>query len=395
MRRTRLVIAAVVVTLIASGCTSGASPEEIAALERAAALRDMEIAASEAAAALRDVADVGILADAVSVRASEASAFVPVDDGTSLDVGDAVQTDEDGRAQLTYGDGSLTRIDADSTFEIVSLAPQPLKAQLKLDAGRVWNRVQDLTETQGSFEIETPVATAAVRGTAFTVECVRDDGACTFSVAQGVVEVITISDIKVDVGAGESVTVLADGAVEALVALDDDEPTAGGGLAAADISGIWKGKFTVTSARPEAVSSLKGAAFVRRWQMKQACAAPCDATVTRIGNRKQELVKNRHPNPKVTMRGGTYSYVETELKRCVDRHTGEVLVPLYDATYDHKFHVTAATVDKDGKVRATAIAGSVSGILKLTADARAHPTCGGYPRRQHIKFTFLFRRAGG
>lgn len=392
--------------LTAVGCTSGPSPEEVAASESAAA----------ALAALTDVADLGILADEVAARDAGASEFVPAQDGTSLDVGDAVQTDDAGRAQLTYGDGSLTRIDKDSVFEVVALTLEPLKAQLKLDAGRVWNRVQDLTETQGSFEVETPVATAAVRGTAFTVACVRDDDACTFSVAEGLVEVTTISDIQVDVAAGESVTVLADGSIEGVVALTDDddwtaenldadgdegfddvtlpqEPEEGGTLAAASIGGRWNVTHTVTRAKPNVDGVLNGFNYKLIWQIEQPCDAPCNATSPRTGPRGGKLAKN--PQSKLTNRGGIYAYNTTFSMSCVEQGTNKVLVPLsYEGPLDGRFWVSEATVNADGEVQATRLEGARSGFMDMTPEAKSHPTCGDKPKHTDVEWTSVFTRAG-
>ena len=406
MRWQRLVWLVVVMTLAAVGCTAGKSEEEIAASE----------AASETAAARRDVADLGILADQVAARDEGASEFLPAEDGTSLDVGDAIQTDTAGRAQLTYADGSLTRIDKDSTFEIVELALEPLKAQLKLDAGRVWNRVQDLTETQGSFEVETPVATAAVRGTAFTVECVRDDDACTFSVAEGLVEVTTITDIQVLLAAGESVTVLADGSIEGVVALEEDdwiadnleaddddgfaavalpeEPDEGGALAAANISGTWNVTHTVTNVKPKIRGFGAGVKAERAWEIKQSCDAPCPATSPRVAQSHGGKMQ-KNSEPALQSAGGIYTYDSNYGLLCEDTETHEVLVDLsFEGPVKGEFWVAAATVDGDGELSATTLVGRRTGELKLTPKAKAHPTCSENPNSAVVEWKSIYKRTG-
>ncbi len=142
----------------------------------------------------------------------------PVD----LLVGHAVRTDATGLAQIDHPDGSLTRLDVDSIMEIVELAGGPDAADvvIRLDVGRTWHRVQDLG-ADGRFEVETSVATAAVRGTAFVVQCLAE-GACVFTVVEGQVEV-TAGGASVTLGPFQRVEVAPDGTigeVEDLAAAD-------------------------------------------------------------------------------------------------------------------------------------------------------------------------------
>lgn len=73
--------------------------------------------------------------------------------------------------------------------------------------GRTWHRVEELSG-DGRYEVETAVATAVVRGTAFVIDC-PSETECTFTVLEGAVEVIGDGE-NVTVEAGESVTVTDD-----------------------------------------------------------------------------------------------------------------------------------------------------------------------------------------
>jgi hypothetical protein len=110
--------------------------------------------------------------------------------GQGLAVGDTVATDGSGFAEVGFFDGSLTRVDHGASFTVVDLsdAEGAQVVHTDLGAGRSWNRIDALSESQ-SWETETPVASATVRGTAFSVDCAIDVvDACRFAVVEGTVE---------------------------------------------------------------------------------------------------------------------------------------------------------------------------------------------------------------
>ena len=90
-------------------------------------------------------------------------------EGQALSFEDAVRTDVNGQAQVDYFDGSLTRLDSDTTFVIRELrdAPEGKRISVRQDAGRTWNRVERLASTQDRYELHGVTAVATVRGTTF------------------------------------------------------------------------------------------------------------------------------------------------------------------------------------------------------------------------------------
>jgi hypothetical protein len=108
----------------------------------------------------------------VSVKKKGSDTFVPATNGQKLRQGDTVQTDATGRATVNYTDSAYTRLDVSTTFTIEKLTQDKGARQIKgsLDTGRTWNRTEALTES-GSFEQSGAGATAAVVGTAFSMEC--------------------------------------------------------------------------------------------------------------------------------------------------------------------------------------------------------------------------------
>ncbi len=108
--------------------------------------------------------------------------------GQSVNPGQVLSTDSTGLAQVTYPDGSLTRLDSDTVFKVVNLTANSGGRQTlgSVSGGKVWNKVTKLSRS-GSFEVEAGGTTAAVRGTSFAVECTSGSDCNIISVIHTVV----------------------------------------------------------------------------------------------------------------------------------------------------------------------------------------------------------------
>jgi len=183
------VVLVVVVGVVAAGCGGGGG---------------------DAAGAVGSLAEVVRIDDRVDVRLGDAVELTAVSsEAQPVELGDLIRTDGSGFAEVTYFDGSLTRLDVDTEFTVVALsdAPEASVVRSEMGVGRTWQRVEELSG-EDVFEVETAVATAVVRGTAFVIEC-PSPVECSFSVFEGSVEVV-VGDRSVVVEAGESVTVTAE-----------------------------------------------------------------------------------------------------------------------------------------------------------------------------------------
>ena len=158
------------------------------------------------------LARLAVLDPSVAVQARSAGSFGAASSGHALVVGDTVRTDALGRAQIDYAEGSLTRLDRNTTFVVERLtkAERPDPLAVRVDLGRTWNEVAELTTSGERFQVSTSNAVATVRGTVFTVDRLAD-GVSVFAVAEGLVEVVTSTGARILLRAGERVTVLADG----------------------------------------------------------------------------------------------------------------------------------------------------------------------------------------
>jgi FecR-like protein len=146
---------------------------------------------------------------ATVLREAAPSAGVPAHSGDRLGNGDSVLTGADAKASLLYPDGSVTRLDSDTTVT-VHVASTAAGAQLEQSTGLTWNRVQKLVGSR-RFTINGPNSTSAeVRGTEFGYYVEHDSGGDPLiwvDVWSGQVQVTGAVGPPVLGGAGQRVTV--------------------------------------------------------------------------------------------------------------------------------------------------------------------------------------------
>ena len=142
---------------------------------------------------------LSILNGSASVARGTA-AFAPASDGDLVNIGDRVQTADSSHAMVTFFDGSTLEIEPATTVQIedaAGAASGAISIRISQTIGRTWASVQKLTRADSKFEIRTPTAVAAVRGTGFITE-VLADGTTTVQTSDGNVQVT---------GQGQSVNV--------------------------------------------------------------------------------------------------------------------------------------------------------------------------------------------
>ena len=169
---------------------------------------------SGGSATARQIATLRILGGSVEVR-HDGGSIQPARDGESLRSGDVVETGTDGRASIEYFDGSLTRLDHETSFELESLETllnehNSRVIELSQVDGNSYNRVVELGNPGGRFAIRTPATTASVMGTVYVV-LVNDVGSTTIATLEGLVSAGSTTG-SVDVPAGKMV-VASGGAV--------------------------------------------------------------------------------------------------------------------------------------------------------------------------------------
>jgi hypothetical protein len=177
------------------------------------------------AATAKEFATLHPLGGTVELKPAGESAFVPGSEGRTLKTGDVVRTGADGRAEIEYFDGSVTRLDVSTTFEITELAsvtdvPDSKIIEGSQEGGRTLSRVVALTDSESRVGVETPNAVASVQGTEF-VTIVKLDGTSEYWLLEGVLRVKGDQGGTVVLRAGQGVSVGTDGVVGAPFVLSD------------------------------------------------------------------------------------------------------------------------------------------------------------------------------
>ncbi len=132
-----------------------------------------------------------ILSGSVEVQRASSEEWRPGTDGMILNAGMGIKTDENSHALLTFFEGSTIKLEPDTYLEIKRAGQddeQSTAIILKQWLGRTWSRVIKMVDPGSRFEVETPSATAIVRGTLFSTE-VEETGLTTVSTMEGLVSV--------------------------------------------------------------------------------------------------------------------------------------------------------------------------------------------------------------
>ena len=128
----------------------------------------------------------------VEIQRAGQGAFAEAAEGQTLREGDVIRTGADGRAEIEYFDGSITRLDFNTTFTIVALEEDAEAGSTVIEAdqasGGTFSRVVELSGSDSRFETGTPTAVASVRGTDYFV-LFNADQTQTFGVIDGLVRV--------------------------------------------------------------------------------------------------------------------------------------------------------------------------------------------------------------
>jgi len=146
--------------------------------------------ATHGSATVRWFATLHPLGGLVEAQRTGETAFGAAHDGEVLHGGDAVRTGVDGRTDVRYFDGSLTRLSPRTRLTLTELASRGPSKTIRLhqSIGRVLYRIARFTGSSSRAEVTTPVAVLTVRGTVLVV-VVEPDGTTTVTVIEGIVDV--------------------------------------------------------------------------------------------------------------------------------------------------------------------------------------------------------------
>jgi hypothetical protein len=157
-------------------------------------------------------ATISVLRGDVDAQKGGAGDFSPALDGDLFASGDVVRSQQQGRAVLTFFDGSTLSVEPGSHVKVVSLArvgADGIQVVIEQTIGRTWASVERLKTPDSKFELRTPTSTAAVRGTAFEtlVELINGVTTTTILTTEGEVVARAVAGGETTVAAGQQVQV--------------------------------------------------------------------------------------------------------------------------------------------------------------------------------------------
>ena len=124
-----------------------------------------------------------------------------LEDGEEISEGDRLRTGADGRALVTFADGSTVALDPETEFTVAELALDGARRITLVQAsGRLWHNVAP-DPAGGGYTIETPDAIVTATGTLF--ETLVRAGETAVTTEEGSVEVIA-GQLRASVRAGET-----------------------------------------------------------------------------------------------------------------------------------------------------------------------------------------------
>ncbi|MDD5208811.1 MAG: FecR family protein [Elusimicrobiales bacterium] len=143
---------------------------------------------------------------AVEARQGAASAWAPVQGRTRLAEGSEIRTGKNSKAAVFFSDGSTFLLGNSSIFAVEDTSKK--KAGFSLKVGRLKAIVSGYFASR--FQVRTPAAVCAVRGTEFDIE-VGKDGATGMNVTEGLVEVNDSKGAMAVVSSEEKIKIGMDG----------------------------------------------------------------------------------------------------------------------------------------------------------------------------------------
>jgi hypothetical protein len=120
--------------------------------------------------------ETGTLSDIegdVHVLRSGASGWIVATDGMKIGTGNSLKTGSDGYVLVTFFDGSVMEIEADTEISVEELSAASggsTTVHVNQAIGNTLNRVENLIDSSSTYEVETPAGSAVVRGTIFDMK---------------------------------------------------------------------------------------------------------------------------------------------------------------------------------------------------------------------------------
>ena len=109
----------------------------------------------------------------VQVLRHGAAAWIAATSGMKLGTGDSLKTGSDGYVLITFFDGSVMEVEAESEISVEELSKASggsTTVRISQVLGNTINRVENLVDSSSTYEVETLAGSAVVRGTIFGMQ---------------------------------------------------------------------------------------------------------------------------------------------------------------------------------------------------------------------------------
>ena len=119
------------------------------------------------------------LAGDVQVQRQGTKTWIAATSGMEIWGGDSLKTGDDGYVLITFFDGSVMEVEADTEISVEELSEASggsTTVRINQVIGNTLNRVENLIDSSSTYEVETLAGSAVVRGTIFRNEVEREDG---------------------------------------------------------------------------------------------------------------------------------------------------------------------------------------------------------------------------
>ena len=118
------------------------------------------------------VAKIQLVEGNVSVLKKGSEKWRTAHVNTPLNVGDEVYSKKESFVEVVYNSGAILRMDENTKIIITEMTEKGIKTKTPL--GNIWANMRKLVVSQKEFELESPTATAAIRGTVFQMNAKKD-----------------------------------------------------------------------------------------------------------------------------------------------------------------------------------------------------------------------------
>ncbi|GAB4187079.1 MAG: hypothetical protein Kow00108_24080 [Calditrichia bacterium] len=138
---------------------------------------------NDAVSQKKSVAKINFLIGKTQIIQKDAHQILEASFNSELYPGDRVETKKESRCEILYHNGNVVRLDENSIYRITRVEEEKKETESELSFGKLWANIVKIFSGPQSFDVKTPTAVAAVRGTVYQIKI--DSVASDFKVFNG------------------------------------------------------------------------------------------------------------------------------------------------------------------------------------------------------------------